>query len=152
MATSKATEFCDVVLNFAYTPGWQFGTASTTWRGFAGLDAGVKGVSSVQYSLKNGMIFIFLSVEARLTDFFKGGSSSSATTQATFTGPYSQQYSRTGYVGLSVSNNCKASLPVTMHVQVSLQSSVSTASGLLTSDSADGNVTTIATGLKWTQC
>lgn len=52
-----------------------------------------------------------------------------------------------------MSNNCKATLPVSMRVQVSLTSSVSTASGLLTSDTVDGTVgTSIATGLKWTKC
>jgi hypothetical protein len=69
--TSQASEFCDVVLNFAYTPGWQFGTASTTWRGFAGLDAGVKGTSSVKYTLTNGMSILLLSLEATQIDPLK---------------------------------------------------------------------------------
>jgi len=124
---------CQINLDLEYPSGFQYSILNTEFRGYAGLDKGVTGVQQATY--------------------YFSGSSAQASTSTTFVGPVDGDYEITDAIPFTstIWSPCGAALPLNINSQVRLSSTVSTATGLLTDDSIDGNVQFVV-GVQWQQC
>jgi len=133
VASTETRKNCQINLNLHYPTGFQYSVLSTTFRGYASLDAGVSGTQSATY--------------------YFSGSNTQATATQPFKGPVNADYATPESIPFAsaVWAPCGASLPLNINTQVRLTSTKSTAQGLLTQDSLDGKITYVV-GLSWRQC
>jgi len=124
---------CQLNIDLEYPSGFQYSILSTEFRGYAQLDSGVTGTQSATY--------------------YFSGSSAQAATSSTFKGPTDGDYEIADSIPFTstIWSPCGAALPLNINSQVSLKSTVTTATGLMTEDSVDGKVT-FQVGVQWQTC
>ncbi|KAH8659181.1 hypothetical protein BGZ60DRAFT_382304 [Tricladium varicosporioides] len=124
---------CQLNINLQYPSGFQYSVLGTDFRGYAALDSGVTGVQSATY--------------------YFSGSSTQASTQTTFKGPFNSDYAISDKIPFTstIWSPCGAALPLNINSQVRLTSTNVNGTGLITEDSIDGKITYII-GVQWQTC
>ena len=127
-----ARSFCNINLDLHIPHGWQFTIFKVDYRGYASIDAGLRGVVQSSYR-------------------FSGGPSTRNLTQ-TLVGPVSTDYLKSDTVGITseVWSPCGISRALNIKSEVRLEGNRN-ASGLLTVDTIDGEFKQIY-ALKWRRC
>jgi len=124
---------CQLNLDLQYPGGFQYSVFSTIYRGFVGIDKGITATQSANY--------------------YFSGQTAQTSTSTTFKGPLSQDYEVADNVTLTSTlfSPCGAQAALNVNSAVALTSSVASASGEITDDTIDGQITFIV-GVQWQTC
>ena len=124
---------CRINVDLSFPQGWSFSIVELDYRGYVSLD---RNVSAVQQS-----------------DYYFQGQRGSARLTSSFYGPEDRDYEFRDTLGVTASvwSPCGANRALNISTQVRLASRDRRASGLITLDSIDGQVTHIY-GLRWRRC
>jgi hypothetical protein len=130
---ADARRFCNINLDLHIPHGWQYSIFKVDYRGYASLDAGVRGVVQSSYR-------------------FSGGGASTRPLQQVLTGPVATDYLKSDSVGISslVWSPCGVSRALNIKSEVRLEGDRNR-SGLLTVDTIDGEFKQIY-ALQWRRC
>ncbi|GBG71764.1 hypothetical protein CBR_g9172 [Chara braunii] len=109
---------CDVAINLQYPAGWSYSLASVVLRGYANLDAGVKGVHKVSNYVQG----------QQSTGYFTGY----------LEGPYNDNYQHNGDLEPVVFSECHKVRDININTEVRVDNSANpTGSGILDVDTKD---------------
>jgi hypothetical protein len=141
---------CQINLDLAYPGGFQYSILSTTYRGYVHVDAGVTGRQQSTFYFSGRKSIIIQIFTQLLTQNLESGQ---VVTGTNFKGPRDGDYSITDSLPLTstVWSPCGAQTALNINSQVRLTSTSSTATGLITDDSADGKIAFVV-GVQWQQC
>jgi hypothetical protein len=141
LSPTAARKNCVVTATLKVPVGWQYSIGSFFYRGYMGLDEGIRAVHSTSY-------------------FFEG-QGRTGTFSATKEGPLAQDFLFTDKIGLSSAvmpdtwSECskERALNINTSIRVSNKNSANypNAQGLITNDSIDGEITQVF-GLTWRRC
>jgi len=130
---AEARKFCNITLDLNIPQGWQFTVAQVDFRGYANIDAGVKGVVQSHYR-------------------FSGGATANRPFRTEFQGPITTDYLKRDVIGIqsNVWSACGVSRALNIKADVRLEGNRN-AAGLLTADTIDGEFRHLY-GLQWRRC
>jgi hypothetical protein len=130
---AEARKFCNITVELNIPQGWQFTLGQVDFRGYANIDAGVKGVVQSHYR-------------------FSGGGTANRPFRTEFHGPVSTDYLKQDIIGIQslVWSACGVSRALNIKADVRLEGNRS-AAGLLTTDTIDGEFRHLY-GLQWRRC
>lgn len=133
VALREARKNCQIAVDLQFPSGWSYSILDVDYRGYASLERGVTGEQQSAY-------------------YFQG-QARTATLKSVFRGPTQQDYQIRDSLGLEavVWSPCGASRALNINTQVRLTSTNRFASGLLTTDSIDGELTHVY-GVRWRRC
>jgi hypothetical protein len=128
---SENRKACQIGLTLKVPAGWQFSIATFDYRGYASLDKGVKGKQVASY-------------------YFQG---QSGTTKfdTNIKGEFDDDFHLRDTVGLESFSPCNTERSLNIKTELRLSSSKRNASGIMTTDSIDGEIKQVY-GLKWRRC
>ncbi len=129
---NQSRKNCQVAVDLDFPQGWSYSLMTVDYRGYAALDAGVRGEQSAAY-------------------YFQG-QSATARLGTTFSGPTARDYQIRDTLGITalVWSPCGLSRALNMNTQVRL-SAPAGRRGMLTTDSIDGQITHVY-GIQWQRC
>jgi hypothetical protein len=122
LGTRKERKTCRVVFDTEQDAGWEYAIFAVTYRGFAGLDAGVRGEQDLRF----------------------GGIGKQARSTMTLVGPYDDDYINSQEVPISSLTwsgcNSNKQKDFTIDATLTLEASNADAQGLFTVDTVDGEI------------
>ena len=124
---------CQINIDLSFPQGWSFTVADVDYRGYVSLDRGVTATQQSRY-------------------YFQG-SRASATLRSNYHGAIDEDYEIRDTLGLSalVWSPCGANRSLNINSQIRLRTRNRRATGLITLDSVDGQLTHVY-GIKWRRC
>ncbi|KAL9115906.1 MAG: hypothetical protein Q9227_000274 [Pyrenula ochraceoflavens] len=133
VALTENRKNCQLNIDLTYPGGFQFSVFSADYRGYAALDKGVTG--------------------SQKSTYYFSGQTAQTSTETDFTGPMSQDYliHDEAQSASLVWSPCGQEGLLNINSQVRLSSTVSGASGVLTTDSVDAKFTQVLY-VKWQTC
>ncbi len=137
LASSVGRKNCILTATLGVPVGWQYSVGSFFYRGFMGLDLGIRATHS--------------------TSYFFAGVGRQGTFQSTKDGAYSSDYVFSDKVGLASVNwsDCNAERDLNINTSIRVSNTnpalYPNAQGLITNDSIDGEIKQVF-GLTWRRC
>ncbi len=133
VALSESRKNCQLLIDLDFPSGWSYTVFTADYRGYASLQSGVSG--------------------QQISSYYFQGQSQTARLGTNFSGPMTRDFQIRDTLGLNafVWSPCGAQRALNINSQIRLSSSNRTASGLITTDSIDGEFKHIY-GMQWRRC